>query len=199
MPGPRKLDPPFRVDHVGSFLRPQELLKYWDSEPAHCVLRPLWTPRASHAVSAGSQAPIAQTATRKESANRIELLETAACFHRLLVLRIGTRTASGPRCRPRGLGDQDGHHPGAGSVVADLRRQPGRAAGAGGVGKQPHDADCGSQRGSGTGAGADRRRGKIASGIGHQLGLPLATQLHRVPDSQCRRSSAVDDLHVLHG
>ena len=26
MPGPRKLDPPFRVDHVGSFLRPQELL-----------------------------------------------------------------------------------------------------------------------------------------------------------------------------
>ena len=26
MPGPRKFDPPFRVDHVGSFLRPQELL-----------------------------------------------------------------------------------------------------------------------------------------------------------------------------
>ena len=26
MPGPRKLDPPFRIDHVGSFLRPQELL-----------------------------------------------------------------------------------------------------------------------------------------------------------------------------
>ena len=30
MLGPRKLDPPFRVDRVGSFLRPQKLLEAWE-------------------------------------------------------------------------------------------------------------------------------------------------------------------------